>query len=254
MIRYTLRGRPLRDPAEAEAVPRLPRQACADARQHGGRRTLLPRRERREVPSLRTRSRGSISRRANPARSSCPRPTGTTDSNTSRSWPADTKGTKTCSRRAISKRQLKKGESIIFSASLDEMGSTKTIEEVFAASIARRTHKIDFISCLRTLGAAVPDPPSGRPDRSGVGISVARAFRAARPSSRCRASRSNRDTRRTASTRWIRWCGRCATACSPAAPRPKSRRTLPLWFFWTLQQLEREVGGQARYGRATARP
>lgn len=44
--------------------------------------------------------------------------------------------------------ELKKGESIIFSASLDEMGSTKTIEEVFAASIARRTHKIDFISCL----------------------------------------------------------------------------------------------------------
>lgn len=33
--------------------------------------------------------------------------------------------------------ELKKGESIIFSASLDEMGSTKTIEEVFAASIAR---------------------------------------------------------------------------------------------------------------------
>ena len=44
--------------------------------------------------------------------------------------------------------ELKKGESIIFSASLDEMGSTKTIEEVFAASIARRTHKIDFLSCL----------------------------------------------------------------------------------------------------------
>ena len=44
--------------------------------------------------------------------------------------------------------ELKKGESIIFSASLDEMGSTKTIEEVFGGSIARRTHKIDFISCL----------------------------------------------------------------------------------------------------------
>ena len=44
--------------------------------------------------------------------------------------------------------ELKKGESIIFSASLDEMGSTKTIEELFEGSIARRTHKIDFISCL----------------------------------------------------------------------------------------------------------
>ncbi|MEG0807365.1 MAG: glycogen debranching enzyme N-terminal domain-containing protein [Alistipes sp.] len=44
--------------------------------------------------------------------------------------------------------ELKQGESIIFSASLDEMGSTKTIEEMFAASIERRTHKIDFISCM----------------------------------------------------------------------------------------------------------
>ena len=44
--------------------------------------------------------------------------------------------------------QLKKGESIIFSASLDEMGSIKTIDELYEASIARRTHKIDFPSCM----------------------------------------------------------------------------------------------------------
>ena len=47
------RGRPLRDPAAAAPVPRLPRQTRADARQHGGRRALLPRGERREVPPLR---------------------------------------------------------------------------------------------------------------------------------------------------------------------------------------------------------
>ncbi len=44
--------------------------------------------------------------------------------------------------------ELKKGESIIFSASLDEMGSTKTIDEMFEASLSRRTHKIDFLSCM----------------------------------------------------------------------------------------------------------
>ena len=44
--------------------------------------------------------------------------------------------------------QLKKGESIIFSASLEEMGSIKTIDELYEASVARRTHKIDFQSCL----------------------------------------------------------------------------------------------------------
>lgn len=148
--------------------------------------------------------------------------------------------------------ELKKGESIIFSASLDEMGSTKTIEEVFAASIARRTHKIDFISCLehsarQFLIRRPGDGPKWCRDIRGTG------FRAARPSSRCRASRSNRDTRRTASTRWIRWCGRCATACSPAAPRPKSRRTPPSGFSGPSSSSNAKWGPR-RYGRATARP
>lgn len=44
---------------------------------------------------------------------------------------------------------MKKGESVIFSASTDEMGSARTIDEVYEASIARRTHKVDFLSCLR---------------------------------------------------------------------------------------------------------
>ncbi len=43
---------------------------------------------------------------------------------------------------------LKKGESVIFSASLQEMGSAKTIREIFSSSILRRTHKVDFLSCL----------------------------------------------------------------------------------------------------------
>lgn len=45
--------------------------------------------------------------------------------------------------------ELKKGESVIFSASLDQMASPGTIDEIFASSLARRTHKIDFISCLQ---------------------------------------------------------------------------------------------------------
>ncbi|MEF9950681.1 MAG: glycogen debranching enzyme N-terminal domain-containing protein, partial [Mucinivorans sp.] len=44
---------------------------------------------------------------------------------------------------------IKKGESIIFSASVEEMASPQQIEETFEHSIARRTHKIDFISCLQ---------------------------------------------------------------------------------------------------------
>ena len=45
--------------------------------------------------------------------------------------------------------KIKKGESVIFSAATDMMASPETISAVYEASIARRTHKIDFLSCLR---------------------------------------------------------------------------------------------------------
>ena len=44
--------------------------------------------------------------------------------------------------------KIKKGESVIFSASTDMMATPETITEVYEASLARRTHKIDFLSCL----------------------------------------------------------------------------------------------------------
>ncbi|MEE0863867.1 MAG: glycogen debranching enzyme N-terminal domain-containing protein [Alistipes sp.] len=43
---------------------------------------------------------------------------------------------------------IKKGESVIFSASTDMMASPETISAVYEASLARRTHKVDFLSCL----------------------------------------------------------------------------------------------------------
>ena len=42
---------------------------------------------------------------------------------------------------------IKKGESIIFSAATDEAASADAISEMYEASLARRTHKIDFLSC-----------------------------------------------------------------------------------------------------------
>ena len=43
---------------------------------------------------------------------------------------------------------IKKGESIIFSASVDELPSGEAIVEAYETSVARRTHKVDFESCL----------------------------------------------------------------------------------------------------------
>lgn len=148
--------------------------------------------------------------------------------------------------------ELKKGESIIFSASLDEMGSTKTIEEVFNASIARRTHKIDFVSCLEHS---------------------ARQFVIRRPGDR---------TEVVAGYPWHAVSGRQTFVSLPGItlgqghkedcldaldtlvramhegmfPQPASaafEADAPLWFFWTLQRLEAQVGGQKiweRYGKA----
>ena len=45
--------------------------------------------------------------------------------------------------------KIKKGESVIFSAATDLMASPETISTVYETSLARRTHKIDLISCLQ---------------------------------------------------------------------------------------------------------
>lgn len=148
--------------------------------------------------------------------------------------------------------ELKKGESIIFSASLDEMGSTKTIEEVFGGSIARRTHKIDFISCLEhSARQFVIRRPGNRTEVvSGYpwhGVS------AARPSSRCRASPCGRTTRRTASTPSTRRCAACRTACSPGTLRRQRPRTPRCGSSGPFSGSKRR-SARKRSGNTTARP
>ena len=44
---------------------------------------------------------------------------------------------------------IKKGESVIFSAATDMMATDETISAVYEGALARRTHKIDFLSCLK---------------------------------------------------------------------------------------------------------
>lgn len=148
--------------------------------------------------------------------------------------------------------ELKKGESIIFSASLDEMGSTKTIEEVFNASIARRTHKIDFISCLEHSARQFmvrrsddrTEVIAGYPwhdvsDRQTLialpGITLEQGHKEDCIDALDTLVRGMRDGMFT---------GTASAAVAADAP---------LWFFWTLQELEKEIGSRAiwkRYGEA----
>ncbi|WP_295936004.1 glycogen debranching enzyme N-terminal domain-containing protein [uncultured Alistipes sp.] len=139
--------------------------------------------------------------------------------------------------------ELKKGESVIFSASLEEMGSARTIEEVFAASIARRSHKIDFISCLEHSARQFLIRRPG--DRTEVvagypwhGV-IGRQTFVALPG--ITLQQGNKEDCIDALDTMIRtmrdgmFTGNAAADVAVDAP---------LWFFRTLQQLEREVGSQ----------
>jgi predicted glycogen debranching enzyme len=135
---------------------------------------------------------------------------------------------------------IKKGESITFSAALDEMWSGETIGEIFKAEQARRSDKKDFLSCLRHS---------------------ARQFI------------SRRDNRTEVIAGWP-WFGRWGRDTFIALPGITLSRgdvqacvdvvdtmtremkdglfpnmgsaynsvDAPLWFFWTLQQLEEHIG------------
>ena len=147
---------------------------------------------------------------------------------------------------------IKKGESIIFSASVDEMPSGAAITEAYEASVARRTHKIDFESCLHHS---------------------ARQFIVRRPGNR---------TEVMSGYPWYGTAGRSAFISLPGLTLEQGYKEdcidvldtmvgdmhngdfagsasaevsadAPLWFFWTLQQLEEHIGAQAiweKYGAA----
>ncbi len=139
--------------------------------------------------------------------------------------------------------ELKKGESIIFSASLDEMGSTKTIEEVFAASIARRNDKIDFISCLRHSARQFlirrpgdcTEVISGYPWHS---VSGRQTF-VSLPGITLEQGHKE-DCIEVLDTMVRQMRDGMFTGNASAVEAADA----PLWFFHTLQQLEREIGAK----------
>lgn len=148
--------------------------------------------------------------------------------------------------------ELKKGESIIFSASLDEMGSTKTIDELFEGSIARRTHKIDFISCLEHSARQflIRRPGNRTEVIAGYpwhGVSGRQTF-ISLPGITLRQSHKE-DCIDALDTQVRNMCNGMFCGDFSAAAGADT----PLWFFWTLQQLEPQIGAKAlweRYGAA----
>ena len=148
--------------------------------------------------------------------------------------------------------ELKKGESIIFSASLDEMASPAEIERLFEQSIARRTHKIDFISCMQhSARQFIIRRPGGRTELvAGYpwhGVSGRQTF-VALPG--ITLEQDHKEDCMDVLDTMIRdmrdgdFAGSASATVSADAP---------LWFYWTLQNLERHIGPKelwSRYGEA----
>ena len=147
---------------------------------------------------------------------------------------------------------IRKGESVIFSAATDEMATEDTISQIYEASIARRTHKVDFLSCLRhsarqfivRRSGGRTEMVAGYPWYGAVGrdtlISLPGIVLEQGYKEDCMdvldtmvAGMRNGDFAGTASARVA--------------------ADAPLWFFWTLQNLESHIGAKelwSRYGEA----
>jgi len=146
--------------------------------------------------------------------------------------------------------KIKKGESVIFSASVEEMKSSEEIRDTFATSIARRTHKIDFVSCLHhSARQFVIRRPGNRTEViagypwfgvigrqtfiSLPGITLEQGYKEDCMEVLDTMIREMKDGR---------FAGSADAAVAADAP---------LWFFWTLQHLEKHIGADAvwkKYG------
>lgn len=147
---------------------------------------------------------------------------------------------------------IKKGESVIFSAATDEMATSQTITEIYEASLARRTHKIDFLSCLRHSARQFIVRRSGGRTEMIAGYpwygAVGRDTFIALPG--VVLEQGYKEDCMDVLDTMVRGMHEGDFAGSASA---WVAADAPLWFFWTLQNLEKHIGAKelwARYGEA----
>ena len=148
--------------------------------------------------------------------------------------------------------KIRKGESVIFSASTQEMPSCESIREFYATSIARRTHKIDFISCLQhSARQFVVRRADGRTEMIAgypwLGVDGRTTF-IALPG--ITLEQGYKEDCMDILDSMVRTMRNGDFAGSASA---YNEADAPLWFFWTLQNLEKHIGAAEvwkRYGEA----
>ena len=147
---------------------------------------------------------------------------------------------------------IKKGESVIFSAATDEMATSQTITEIYEASLARRTHKIDFLSCLHHSARQFIVRRSGGRTEMIAGYpwygTVGRDTFIALPG--VVLEQGYKEDCMDVLDTMVRGMHDGDFAGSASA---WVAADAPLWFFWTLQNLEKHIGAKElweRYGEA----
>ena len=148
--------------------------------------------------------------------------------------------------------KIKKGESVIFSAATDMMASPETISAVYEASLARRTHKIDFLSCLEHSARQFVIRRPG--DRTEViagypwfGPFMEDTFMALPGLTLSQGHKEDCLAVLDTAVRDFEASGLLEGRSLPPAA------DAPLWFFFTLQELETHIGQKelwAKYGEA----
>ena len=145
---------------------------------------------------------------------------------------------------------IRKGESVIFSASVEEMSSPEEIERTFAASIARRTHKIDFLSCLRHSARQFVVRRAGGRAEVIAGYpwygEIGRQTFISLPG--ITLEQGNKEDCMEVLDSMV---ARMRDGDFAGSASASVAADAPLWFFWTLQNLQRVIGPEAvwkRYG------
>lgn len=147
---------------------------------------------------------------------------------------------------------IKKGESVIFSAATDLMASPETISAVYDASLARRTHKIDFMSCLEhSARQFVIRRPENRTEVIAgypwFGPFMEDTFMALPGLTLSQGHKEDCIDVLDTSVRDFKVSGLFEARVTPATA------DAPLWFFFTLQQLEAHITQKElwiKYGEA----
>lgn len=147
--------------------------------------------------------------------------------------------------------EISKDKPLIFSCSLDEVQQPLALNEIFEKEIAKRSDKIDFLSCLRHSARQFLVR-----DAKGTEVMAGYPW----------FGRWGRDTfialpGITLTQGDVKGCtdvidtlvSQMKDGLFPNMGEAYNSVDAPLWFFWTLQQLEKNVGAEEvwkRYGKA----